>query len=367
MHGAHLILKRIALIIGSVTLLAACSSMTQPAAPVVQYGGRAATTSAPAPTPDTGAGSSDVYAVKPAERIAPIGSSRTSTISAPAANPADAPESYTVKPGDNLFRIALNNGLGYRELAELNGIGNPADIKVGQVLKLRASEQGASPAPHTPAATAAAEVPAETASASSAPINSGNGESRQYPKAIKLPYGDNAATRLAQLSEGQNGNGAAAVASAPARTAPEEHKAAADKPAAATTPTPAAAAGDEQVAGGWLWPTDGKIAGRYNATSKGLDITGKSGQTIVAAADGKVVYSGSGLRGYGKLVIIKHNKTFLSAYAHNSALSVKEGQAVKKGQKIAEMGNTDADQVKLHFEIRRYGKPVDPENYLAKR
>ena len=345
MHGAHPILKRIALIIGSVTLLAACSSMTQPAAPVVQYGGRAATTSAPAPAPDTGAGSSDVYAVKPAERIAPIGGSRTSTISAPAANASDAPESYTVKPGDNLFRIALNNGLGYRELAE----------------------QGASPTPHTPAATAAAEVPAETASASSAPISSGNGESRQYPKAIKLPYGDNAATRLAQLSEGQNGNGAAAVASAPARTAPEEHKAAADKPAAATTPSPAAAAGDEQVAGGWLWPTDGKIAGRYNATSKGLDITGKSGQTIVAAADGNVVYSGSGLRGYGKLVIIKHNKTFLSAYAHNSALSVKEGQAVKKGQKIAEMGNTDADQVKLHFEIRRYGKPVDPENYLAKR
>ena len=367
MHGAHHTLKRIALIISSATLLTACSSMTQPAAPVVQYGGQPTVSSTPAPVTDTGAGSSDVYAVKPAERIAPISGGRTSTISAPAANATDAPESYTVKPGDNLFRIALNNGLGYRELAELNGISNPADIKVGQVLKLRASERGASQAPHTQAAAAAAEVPAETASASSAPVNSGNGESKQYPKAIKLPYGDNAATRLAQLSEGQNGNGAAAVASAPARPAQEEHKAAADKPAAATTTAPAAAAGDEQVAGGWLWPTDGKIAGRYNATSKGLDITGKSGQTIVAAADGKVVYSGSGLRGYGKLVIIKHNKTFLSAYAHNSALSVKEGQAVKKGQKIAEMGNTDADQVKLHFEIRRYGKPVDPENYLAKR
>jgi lipoprotein NlpD len=114
----------------------------------------------------------------------------------------------------------------------------------------------------------------------------------------------------------------------------------------------------------WGWPTEGKVIRGYSESNKGVDISGRAGQSVIAAGDGKVVYSGNGLRGYGKLIIIKHNKTFLSAYAHNSQLMVKEGQSVRKGQKIAEMGNTDADQVKLHFEIRRFGKPVDPMQYL---
>ena len=116
----------------------------------------------------------------------------------------------------------------------------------------------------------------------------------------------------------------------------------------------------------WGIPTKGKIISEYSesASRKGVDIAGTRGQAILASEAGKVVYSGSGLRGYGKLVIIKHNKTFLSAYAHNEQILVKEGQSVVKGQKIAEMGSTDADQVKLHFEIRKFGKPVDPSKFL---
>jgi lipoprotein NlpD len=107
------------------------------------------------------------------------------------------------------------------------------------------------------------------------------------------------------------------------------------------------------------------LAGFDESKNKGLDIGGKAGDPVFAAADGKVVYAGAGLRGYGNLIIIKHNNTYLSAYAHNQALLVKEDQAIQKGQKIAEMGNSDADQVKLHFEIRRQGKPVDPTRYLG--
>ncbi len=116
----------------------------------------------------------------------------------------------------------------------------------------------------------------------------------------------------------------------------------------------------------WGMPTKGKVIGQFSesANRKGIDIAGKLGQPVMASAAGKVVYSGSGLRGYGKLIIIKHNKTYLSAYAHNDKILVKEGQSVSRGQKIAEMGNTDAKQVELHFEVRRFGKPVDPAKYL---
>jgi lipoprotein NlpD len=120
---------------------------------------------------------------------------------------------------------------------------------------------------------------------------------------------------------------------------------------------------EETVA--FQWPTRGNLlAGFDEVKNKGIDIAGKAGDPVVAAADGKVVYAGAGLRGYGNLVIIKHNSTFLTAYAHNQSLMVKEDQAIKRGQKIAEMGNSDTDQVKLHFEIRRQGKPVDPAKYL---
>jgi len=136
------------------------------------------------------------------------------------------------------------------------------------------------------------------------------------------------------------------------------------KPAAA--PTPAPSANDEGL--GFAWPASGSVIGGFDeAKNKGLDIAGKAGDPVLAAADGQVVYAGAGLRGYGNLIILKHNNTFLTAYAHNQALLVKEDQKVRKGQKIAEMGKTDSDRVKLHFEIRRQGKPVDPAKYLPAR
>ena len=145
--------------------------------------------------------------------------------------------------------------------------------------------------------------------------------------------------------------------------------AAAVRPGAApiSVPPPQASSGsDEDV--GWIWPAQGTlVAGFDEAKNKGLDISGKTGDDIVASADGRVVYSGAGLRGYGNLIILKHNNTFLTAYAHNKTLLVKEDQTVKKGQKIAEMGNSDSEKVKLHFEIRRQGKPVDPAKYLPPR
>jgi lipoprotein NlpD len=137
-------------------------------------------------------------------------------------------------------------------------------------------------------------------------------------------------------------------------------------PASAPTSASAPSANDEGL--GFAWPASGSvIAGFDEAKNKGLDIAGKAGDPVLAAADGQVVYAGAGLRGYGNLIILKHNNTFLTAYAHNQALLVKEDQKVRKGQKIAEMGKTDADRVKLHFEIRRQGKPVDPAKYLPAR
>jgi lipoprotein NlpD len=163
------------------------------------------------------------------------------------------------------------------------------------------------------------------------------------PRGDKRPYSDEA---LAQ-AQGKP----AAPAAKPA-----------EKPA---EPKPAAVSDD--VA--WGWPATGKLIGQFSETgaNKGIDIAAKVGDPVIAAGPGKVVYSGQGLRGYGRLVIIKHNNTYLSAYAHNSNLLVKEGQAVTKGQKIAEAGNTDSDVPKLHFEIRRQGKPIDPIKLLPER
>jgi lipoprotein NlpD len=146
-------------------------------------------------------------------------------------------------------------------------------------------------------------------------------------------------------------------------------------PPAAPTPPPvaqpaappaAAREGDDDV--NWLWPASGPVVGNFDETrTKGLSIAGKAGDPVLAAADGRVVYAGSGLRGYGNLVIIKHNNTYLTAYAHNQTLLVKEEQSVKRGQKIAEMGATDAERVLLHFEIRKQGKPIDPARLLPPR
>ena len=215
---------------------------------------------------------------------------------------------YTVRQGDTLLRIGLDHGQSARDLARWNNLDNPNLIETGQVLRVAPpAQEAAAVRPAAPAVTAAPVVAAQAASAASAPI--------------------------------------------------------AAKPVAAAPSTPANTEGDDPIA--FQWPVRGPlIAGFDEAKNKGLDIAGKAGDPVLAAADGKVVYAGSGLRGYGNLIILKHNNTYLTAYAHNQTLLVKEEQTIKRGQKIAEMGNSDADQVKLHFEIRRQGKPVDPAKFL---
>lgn len=137
-------------------------------------------------------------------------------------------------------------------------------------------------------------------------------------------------------------------------------------PIARVDPQPKPRAGEPDRVD-WAWPAPGRVVEKFEGNNKGLAIAGRTGEPVLAAGDGRVVYSGSGLRGYGQLVIIKHNETYISAYAHNSRILVKEGQQVTRGQKIAEMGSSDADRTKLHFEIRRQGKPVDPLGHLPER
>jgi len=167
---------------------------------------------------------------------------------------------------------------------------------------------------------------------------------------VLLPYSE---ANWAQVSSPRP---VAAVAPAAAKPAP-----------APATPVVAAPAANAMV-DSWLWPADGTLAGRFGAAGgKGIDIVGQRNAPVKAVAPGKVVYSGSGLRGYGRLLIVKHAGEYLSAYAHNETILVKEGEQVTAGQRIALMGDSDADRVKLHFEIRRYGKPLDPLIYLPER
>jgi lipoprotein NlpD len=244
------------------------------------------------------------------------------------------PQTYTVQKGDTLYGIALEHGYDYKEIAEWNGIEPPYTIKVGQTLKLTqaAASSQAGQVEVTPLKTVAAP---------------GDAMLKTEPKAFKQPYSEQALAKPALVPTPPS------VVPPVIAVKPAEEK------------KDAAAEDDDKL--DWGWPTQGKVVGEFNDSSstKGVDIAGKTGQSVNAAAAGKVVYSGSGLRGYGKLIIIKHNKTYLSAYAHNSQVLVKEGQSVTKGQKIAEMGDSDADRVKLHFEIRRFGKPVDPMKYLS--
>lgn len=332
-------------------------------------------------------------------RVAPsVGAVAPSATNKLAADSDWRPPTYTVKRGDTLYAIALDHGLDYRDIVAWNAIENPNLIRVGQVLRLAPQEgagaAGTAGAPDAAGGTVTGVVTAplrgvppvvETrpgaaappaALGSTPPPAGGAAVSRQadtlktWPKAVKEPYSPQAARELAKVETPP-----VVVASAPSPVpAPAPSKpegteriaAAAPLPAVPSPPGAAGQAGGDDEGLDWVWPAKGKVVSGYSETAnlKGIDIAGSMGQSVVASAPGKVVYAGTGLRGYGKLVIIKHNRTFLSAYAHNKEILVKEGQQVARGQKIAEMGNSDADQVKLHFEIRRLGKPMDPAKYL---
>ncbi len=224
---------------------------------------------------------------------------------------AGKPGYYTVKPGDTLIRIGLENGQNWRDIARWSGIENANLIEVGQTLRV------------VPPGT-------DAAVASSRPVAIAKADAR------------------------------------PLTAPPAAASAAASGPASAPAAAVASRDADDDV--NWMWPSSGAIAGNFEeGRSKGLAILGKAGDPVYAAADGRVVYAGSGLRGYGNLVIVKHNTTYLTAYAHNQTLLVKEDQAVRRGQKIAEMGASDAERVQLHFEVRRQGKPIDPLRVMPQR
>ena len=286
-----------------------------------------------------------------------------------AAQPA-GPGYYTVKRGDTLYRIAQENGQDYKDIAAWNNIVNISAIKEGQVLRVAppgAVENDGAVVAKPIAAGSVVESRALDQPATSSPpapvVASGN--LKREPKGGKEPYSDEAYARLNKPGE------LAVQATLPPPlpavvppAAPVVEPKPEVKPEVASAP--AAVTGPDDVP--WIWPVSSKLTAPFSESSnKGFNFAGKAGDSVVAAGDGKVVYAGAGLRGYGELVIVKHNATYLSAYAHNRKILVKEGQQVTRGQKIAEMGSTDADSVKLHFEIRKQGKPVDPAQYLPKR
>jgi lipoprotein NlpD len=224
---------------------------------------------------------------------------------------SNTPRRYTVVSGDTLYSIAWRYGFDYRELAAANNIPRPYRIFVGQALKLMTA----------PAA------PAPSYSNSTRKSSSAASVTKSTPK---TPPKTTVSGPAPVASNNRSGSGSSAIA--------------------------------------WRWPTRGKVIRGFSGTvHKGIDIDGQSGDAVVSVAAGKVVYSGSGIVGYGKLLIIKHNDIYLSAYGHNRRLLVKEGERVSAGQKIAEKGSSATNAVKLHFEIRREGKPVDPKKLLAAR
>jgi lipoprotein NlpD len=265
---------------------------------------------------------------------------------------AQRPNAYIVQKGDTLYSIALNHGINRKELAEWNNIPESGAIHIGQQLSMSAPEAQAGPSlfslsdsrpPSAPTATRDSPLPSEAK-----PL-ANTDKLKTEPRAFKLPYSEQAIAQLKGLTDMP-------------RTVLAKVDPMSEKQTGTVIPPTEVIADPDRIE--WIWPTKGKVLKGFSEATKGIDIAGKAGEPVTASAGGKVVYSGAGLRGYGKLIIIKHNNTYLSAYAHNNKLLVKEGQTVVKGQKIGEMGSTDTDLVKLHFEIRKNGKPVDPLKHL---
>ncbi len=276
---------------------------------------------------------------------------------APTPGAAVAPSGYyQVKRGDTLYSIALDHGVDPRDLAQWNRLESPGRLLPGQSLRVTPPE--GEPAVQIGAARGAGAIDARPiesrpldnrpAQPSSPPPSSA--ATKTEPKALRLPYSPENLALLQKGGEPQQQHPAPPTA----RVEP-----------AAQPPAKAAAEPREAEGIEFVWPARGKVLTAFaEPTSKGLDIGGKAGDPVVAAASGRVIYIGTGIRGYGKLIVIKHDNNFNSVYAHNREILVKQDQAVARGQKIAELGDTDAESPRLHFEIRKSGKPVDPAKYL---
>lgn len=255
---------------------------------------------------------------------------------------------YTVRKGDTMFLIAYISGKDVKEVAALNGLSEPYNLVIGQTLKLSNERMPVQPAPQ----------PVKVVEPQVTYTQGANGTAYGSDGTIKGPI--KAAEGIAPAVKTTTGGVVAAPAAMPKVTA-------STAPTAVETPvnTPVATSSVS-----WQWPTQGRIIAGFSPVdggNKGIDIAGSKGQAVVATAAGRVVYAGNALRGYGNLIIIKHNDDFLSAYAHNDTILVADQAQVKAGQRIATMGNTGTDNVKLHFEIRYKGKSVDPIRYLPKR
>jgi lipoprotein NlpD len=267
---------------------------------------------------------------------------------APAAGVAQS-GSYVVKRSDTMFSIALEHGVDYRDLARWNSLDDPSKIQIGQSLRVSPPEGEGVQVGAARGSGAVSSRPLDGEQAAPAPAGAPGPNVKTEPKALRLPYSDQ---NLALLRQGD------------ASVAPPRPEPVVARPAEAIKPAAGAEPKDPDAIE-FIWPAKGRlIAGFSEPSSKGLDISGTAGDPVHAAAPGRVMYTGTGIRGYGKLIVIKHDNGFNSVYAHNREILVKEGQAVVRGQKIGEIGDTDADQVKLHFEIRKSGKPVDPMKYL---
>lgn len=267
-------------------------------------------------------------------------------------------DTYTVKPGDSLYLISFATGADWRQIARLNGITPPYRIFPGQVLRLRTLPPGSHARIAQAPSSGSAVVRAAPDSALVAPVQPVNPPSSAVARAgVSPPSVPKSPAVVASPVP------PASLAKAPAPVRPVAPPAVAVRP---VTPVPVRA----PKPGAWQWPASGKLSASFSAGAqphKGIDLDGKTGDPVRAANSGVVVYAGSGVRGYGNLLIIKHDEVFLSAYAHNSKLLVKEGEAVRTGQTIAEIGDSGTDRVKLHFEVRRKGSPVDPTKILPRR
>ena len=283
----------------------------------------------------------DHRAANPQKNVVGPGKPQVSEQSLPLRQP-ESP-TRTVVHGDTLYSIAWETGRDYRELAKWNHIPPPFTIKPGQELRVMSPV-----AEKAPAAPLPAKPTAKTKVANKTDSKPSNSSSKTGKAAVTPP------TAVVPKPVVVNADRSKTKNDARTKTKAEPVK-----------PQDSGKTGS----GSWAWPTDGQILKRYSESDsgKGLDIGGTRGQSVRATAGGRVVYQGSGLRGYGQLIIIKHSDEFLSAYAHNDRIHVKEGDVVKRGQKIADMGSTGTDRVKLHFEIRRQGVPTDPLKYLPKR